>query len=132
HADVGRVVHARAAGPVHDLHGREGMHVERRVARLDGGQDVPVGEGVHVGVDAPLHAHLGGAAADRFLHLAEHEVQAVGVSVGLPALPLEGAELAVHEADVGEIDVAVDDVGDLVADVGGAHGVGGADQGAEI
>ena len=42
---------------------------------------------------------------------------AVGVRVGLPALALEGAELAVHEADVGEVDVAVDDVGDVVADV---------------
>ena len=61
--------------------------------------------------------------------LAEHDVEAVGVGVRLPALALEGAELAVDEADVGEVDVAVDDVGDLVADVGGADRVGGAHQG---
>src|SRR5262249_21623576 len=45
-----------------------------------------------------------------------------------PALALEGAELTVHEANVGEVDVAVDDVGDLIADVRGTDGVGRAHQ----
>ena len=38
------------------------------------------------------------------------------VSVGLARAAAEGAELASHKADVGEIDVAIYDVGDDVAD----------------
>ena len=117
HADVGGVVQVGPPRAVHDLHGREGVHVDLGEARLDGDQHVPVGEGAHLGVDAALHAHFGRAAGDCLLDLAEHDVDAVGVGVVLPALALEGAELAVHEADVGEVDVAVDDVGDLVAHV---------------
>jgi hypothetical protein len=60
------------------------------------------------------------------------DVEPVRVGVLFPALPLEGAEVAVHEADVGEVDVAVDDVGDVVAHVLGADVVGRADERQEV
>src|SRR5262249_34960297 len=84
------------------------------------------------GVDAALHAHLGGAAGDGVVDLAEDDVEAVGVGVRLPALALERAELAVDEAHVGEVDVAVHDVGDLVPHVGGADGIGGGGQSHQV
>ena len=54
------------------------------------------------------------------------------VGVGLPALALEAAELASDETDVGEVDIAIDDVGDFVADVFGARQVGALDHRAQI
>ena len=54
------------------------------------------------------------------------------VGVGLPALALEAAELASDEADVGEIDVAIDDVGDFIADVFGAGQIGALDRRAQV
>src|SRR5207247_8740291 len=68
-------------------------------------------------VSASLYAPFARAAVNRLVDLAEHDVDAVGIGVVCPALAGEGAELAVDEADVGEVDVAVDDVGDLVAHV---------------
>ena len=46
------------------------------------------------------------------------------VRIGFPALALEAAELASDETDVGEVDVAIDDVGDFVADIFGAREIG--------
>src|SRR5207244_10675961 len=36
----------------------------------------------------------------------------VGIALGMAGLPVEGAEVAVHRADVGVVRVGVDDVGD--------------------
>ena len=67
-------------------------------------------------VDAALHAHLGGAGRPRLLGPVGDLLDGQPVRVGVP-LPLgEGAEPAAHVADVGEVDVAVDHVGDVVAD----------------
>src|SRR5262249_33557065 len=126
HADVRLVVHAGAPGAVHDLHWGEGMDVQRGMPRFDRDEDVPVGERIHVGVDATLHADFGGAARDRLVHLGEHDVHPVRVGVLLPALALERTEPAVDEADVREVDVAVDYVGHVVTDVGASDLVGGA------
>jgi len=37
------------------------------------------------------------------------------VGVGFAGAPAEGAEFASHEADIGEIDVAIHDIGDEIA-----------------
>ena len=108
------------------------MDVDLRERSLDRDQHVPVGEGAHLRVDAALHADLGRTALDCFDDLGEHLVGAVVVGVALPALALKGAELAVHEADVREVHVAVDDVGDDVAEILGANPVGSGDEGAEV
>ena len=91
------------------LHGRDDVEVRRR------GQ---------LGVDPALHADLGRAEVPGLLGAVGDLVvgQRVGVGVGL-ALG-EGAEPAADVADVGEVDVAVDDVGHLVADGLAAQVVG--------
>src|SRR3954453_249277 len=70
-------------------------------------------------MDAALHAHLGGAELPGLLGPVRELVhrQRVRVSVGAPLR--ERAEPAAGVADVGEVDVPVDDVGDVAAvDVG--------------
>jgi hypothetical protein len=86
-------------------------------AALDDVEQFAVLERRHLRVDPALHAHFRGAARDRVGHLGEDLMVGMIVGVGLPALPLEAAELASDKADVGEVDIAVDDVGDFVADV---------------
>ena len=53
-------------------------------------QDVAVAERRHVGVDAALHADLGGAAFDRLLYLHQQRLDRHVVGVGLPALAAIG------------------------------------------
>ena len=109
---------ARAAlgHPVDDLHRRERVHVHRRHPGLDRTHQVGVARHRQIGVDPALHAHLG-RAGDMGLpgpvgHLLGRQREGVGI-----AFPLrERTEPAAGVADVGEVDVAVDDVGDIVAD----------------
>ena len=79
---------------------------------LDRRGDVEVRRAGQLGIDAALHAHLGRAERDRLAGPVADlvERQPVGVGVGL-ALG-ERAEPAAGVTDVGEVDVAVDDVGD--------------------
>ncbi len=75
---------------------------------------VPV-EG-QVGVHAALHEDLGAADVAEFLHLLVQLFVFECVGVVLVALTLEGTEDALGGADVGVVDVAVDDEGaDMVA-----------------
>ena len=106
------------------------MH--RREGGFDHVEQVAVLERRHVGIDAALHADFGGAAGPGVGHLFDDRLVRMVVRVGFPALALEAAELASDEADVGEIDVAVDDVGDFIANVGGARQVGAFDHRAQI
>jgi len=62
----------------------------------------------------------GPGLVDAVAHLRHR--QRVGIRVG--ATLREGAEAAAGVADVGEVDVAVDDVADLVADRVAPHPVG--------
>ena len=64
-----------------------------------------------VGMDARLHADLGGAELDGLLHAAHELVAVVLVGVGRAAALAEAAERAADHADVGDVDVAVDDEG---------------------
>ena len=103
--------------------GKGALHRIEQVAILERG---------HVGVDAALHADLGRSARDRVGHFAHDRFVGMIVGVGLPALALEAAELASHETDIGEVDIAIDDVGDFVADVLGARDVGAFDCRAQV
>ena len=109
---------AGARGAVDDLHRRERVHVHAGDPLLHGGGEVEVRRAGQLGVDAALHADLGGAQLPGLLgavgDLLEGEAEGVGVGAALG----ERAEAAADVADVGEVDVAVDDVGHLVA-----HGV---------
>src|SRR5947209_11895976 len=70
-------------------------------------------------MDSALHTDLGGAAVSSFYHTLHHLAYSQLVRLpaqifGEPALG-EGAELAAKVADVGVIDVAIDDVGHVIA-----------------
>ena len=81
-------------------------------------------EAGQLGVDAALHADLGGAELPRLLGAVGDLVERERVGVGVGAPLGERAEPAADVADVGEVDVAVDDVGDVVADRLAAQVVG--------
>jgi hypothetical protein len=110
------------------LFGRVGVDVELRVSRLDRLEDLPVVRVILVRVDAALDAHLGGAARHRVVALLEDLLHAAVVGVGLVAVAREAAERAADVADVGEVDVAADDEGHVVALVLAAREVGGEQQ----
>ena len=78
-----------------------------------------------VGVDAALHADLGRAELDRLLDPVGELVLVDLVCVGRAPALAEAAEGTADRADVGEVDVAVDDEGDDVAGQLGAQLVGG-------
>ena len=94
----------------------------------DGGAHGPDQVGVEgdgqLRVDPALHAHLRRARLGRLHrprgHLVQREPERVGVALALR----ERAEAATDVADVREVDVAVDHVGDLVADDVAAQVVG--------
>ena len=77
-----------------------------------------------VGVDAALHADLGRAVVDRLLNPGLEIVGGDVVGVGRAAALAEAAEGAADDADVGEVDVAVDHEGHPLAGELGAQLVG--------
>ena len=83
---------------------------------LDRGDQVEVRRRGQLGVDAALHADLGRAEVPGLLGAVGDLVEGQRVGVGVGAPLGERAEPAADVADVGEVDVAVDDVGHLVAD----------------
>ena len=115
---------AGAGGAVDDLHGGEGVHVHLGHPGLHGGGEVEVGGAGQLRVDAALHAHLGRPERPGLLGPVGDLVQGQRVGVGVGAALRERAEPAADVADVGEVDVPVDDVGDLVADGLAAQVVG--------
>ena len=91
---------------------------------LHRGGEVEVRRAGQLGVDAALHADLGGAELPGLLGPVGDLVEGERVGVGVGAPLGERAEPAADVADVGEVDVAVDDVGDVVADRLAAQVVG--------
>src|SRR6185295_2864267 len=107
------------------------MHVRHR--RFHGGNDAKIGLPRIAGTDAALQTHLGSAAlpglAGAPADLGGVEVVG-GVAMAEVVSPLrKGAELAAIGADVGVVDVAVDDVGDGGANGARAQRVGGGNDG---
>ena len=122
--------HLRRA--VEDLHRAEGVDVDPRDARLHGVQEVQVEGPREVGVDTALHAHLARALGPGLLRavgdLLERERVRLGVHLSLG----ERAEAAPDVADVREVDVPVDHVGDDVADGLPAQAVRDRSEGIEV
>ena len=108
--------HVRLGRPGDDLHRGEGVHVQLRYPLLDRADQVGVGGRRQGRVDATLHADLGRAVGEGLLgpvgHLVQRQPERVGVALALS----EGTEPATDVADVGEVDVPVHHVGDVVAD----------------
>ena len=126
-AQHGKVVRQRHAGEfdaVDNFHRRERVDVHARDGVLHGAQNVAVVELGQIARQAALNADFGRAKFPGLHGLPSHVVERVKVCIGLARPAAEGAELASHKTDVGEIDVAVDHVGDDVADEFGAQHVG--------
>ena len=104
------------------------MNVKIRATPLDFGSNFEIGCPWQIGMDASLHAHLGGTGFPGLGGTVPDLLQRQRVRVGVgPALG-ERTEPAAGVADVGEVDVAGDDVGDVVADDLAAQRVGDAGQ----
>ena len=80
---------------------------------------------LQIGMQAALHENAGAAQVDGLLDLVEDDFLGQDVAFGVAHGPVEGAEAAVFGAEVGVVDVAVDDVGDDALGMQlAAHGVG--------
>ena len=116
---------------VGDLHGAEGVQVDAGGRRLHGAGEVEVRRSGQVRVDAALHADLGGTCrrglADPGTDLVERE----GVGIDVLGALRERTEAAAGVADIGEVDIAVDDVGHVVTHHLAAKVIGQGDDGVE-
>src|SRR3954468_1618223 len=109
---------------VGDLHRAVGVDVEVRGGLLDEPQPEQVVLERPVRVDARLHADLGRAVVDGLEDAALEILAVVLVGVGRALALAEAAERAADDADVRDVDVAVDDERDGLAGELGAQVVG--------
>ena len=100
------------AAQVQDLLGRQRVQLDR-IARLQVAEQILVPLDAQLGVEPALQEDLDAAGVDGLLDLLAQLLarQHVGV-VGVARVAEEGAEAAGGGADVGVVDVALDDVGD--------------------
>ena len=104
----------RAPRDVLDLGRRERVEVDL-VARLDAREEVLVPLDAEIGVVAALHQHGRAAERERLLDLlVDHRLGQDVALARVARAPVEGAEVAVGDADVRVVDVPVDDERDLV------------------
>src|SRR5579863_963280 len=110
---------AKRRRALRDLQWREGVNVHIRDRRLDGAANAEIGLAGVIWMDAALKAYLGGASLPRLDRAADDFLK--GEVIGRAAQRLmrltfgKGAELAAVVANIGVVDVAVDDVADNVA-----------------
>ena len=134
-AQHGEIVGQRHAGEfdaVDNFHRRKGVDMHARHGVLDRAKNVAIVKLGKIVRQTALNADFGGAKLPGFDRLLRHLIERQEVGVGLARAAAEGAEFASHETDVGEIDVAVDYVGDDVAGEFGAQQVGGDQQAEQI
>jgi len=81
---------------------------------------------------ASLDADFGGPQLPGFACFLRHLIEREEVGVRLARAAAEGAELASHKKNIGEIDVAIHHVGDEIAGEFGAQQVGGGEQAEQI
>ena len=99
-------------GDVLNLGRREAMQPDLRETALDGAEHLLVPLDLQIGMQAALHQHARAAEIEGLLNLLEDDVDAVDVAFRVAHRTVEGAEAAVLRAEVGVVDIAVDDVGD--------------------
>ena len=127
--DHGADRHVLDLGDVADLLGRQAVDRQREVGLHPAEQILVPGER-QVRVEPALQQDLHAAQVDRLLELLGQHLARQRVALGLVGgRAVEVAELAAGDADVGVVDVAVDDVGDDAFGVQRpAAGVGGGAQ----
>ena len=102
---------AEALAEEHDLGGREAVNVDR-VVPLDVAHQLEIPLERDVGVVAALEQDLHAADRLALVDLGADLLEAEHVALVVLGPAVERAELAVGDADVGVVDVPVDDVGD--------------------
>ena len=83
-------------------------------------------------MQAPDHVHFGYSKGERFSDCPDDLVTRIFKGMGVAFLGGKGAELAGEYTDVGIIDVAIVDIGFLVAILSLAHNVGNHSKGVEV
>src|SRR5882672_3446359 len=90
----------------------EAMDVDHGKAALDMRKKVQIPLHGKLGMMAPLHENLRPTERDRFLDFAVDFLMGNHVGVLVSFHAIEGAEFAINVANVGVIDVAINDVSD--------------------
>src|ERR1700722_16668174 len=94
-------------------------------ALLDGPQQIFVPLDFQLGVQTALHQDACAAQVDRLLDFVEDHFLGMNVPFGVPHGPVERAEAAVFSAEIGVINVAIDDIADDAMRMKlAAHGIG--------
>ena len=132
HGKIIRQRHAREFHAIDNFHRGKRVDVHARHRLLDGAQNVAIIKLRQIARQAALNADFGRAQFPRLDRFARHVVERMKIRVRLARAAAEGAELASHKTDVGEIDVAVDDVGDNVAGKFGAQQIRGRQQAQQV
>ncbi len=117
--------HAGQFDAVYDLHGRKGVDVHAGNRLLYGAQNVAIVKRRQVVRQSALNANFGRTDFPGFARLLRNLLEAEKVSVGFARAAAESAKFAADEADVGEINIAVYDVGDDISDQLSPQGIGG-------
>ena len=93
---------------------RKAVELKRRILRVQRPQQIFIPLDAKVRMQAALHQHTGAAKRDRLVDLLANFLERADVSVRRARATIESAEGTDNVADVGVVDVAVDDVGDDV------------------
>src|SRR5215813_1306348 len=97
-----------------NLRWRETMKLKARIFCAQGPQEIFVPFDAEVRVQASLHKDAGAAERDGFIDLFADFVYRAHIGIRRAGAAIEGAEGADHVADVGVVDIAVDDISDDV------------------
>src|SRR5262249_41660757 len=101
------------------------VQLEVWIPRLDGAEEVFVPRQRQIRIMPTLQQQLNAAYGDGLVDLAEDVFESEHVAVGRAHRTVERAEIALGDADVRVVDVAIDDVGDdPVRMLPGPDGVG--------
>jgi hypothetical protein len=97
-----------------------------REALLDRAEQILIPLDFQIRMQAALHEHARAAQLDGFLDLLIDHLVRQEVTFGVAHGPVKGAEAAILGAEVGVVDIAIDDVGNDALGVPlAADGVGG-------
>ncbi len=124
--------HAGQFDAVDDFHRRERVNVHLRHRAFYGAQNVAIIIRRQTVRQAALDANLGRAQVRRFFGFARHVFERMKIRIGFARTAAEGTEFASDETHVREIDIAIHDVADDVADQVAAERIGGHQQGDQV
>ena len=92
------------------------MEMQVGQSRLDGAKKIGVIAAVEISWKPALNAHLCGAALDRFHRFRHERFRGMKIGVRRVRPAAESAKRAADDADVGEVQVPVHDIGNAIAD----------------